>query len=242
MNKRIVLPLCLFSAFGYAQNNIETLKVANDVVYFSTTEAKTHTSPNCMGAANNSIWTMPLNTVTGKASYAMLVASLEKNRPITVEPANDCNAVAEYERAAHISLGPAVNIPVSQPSGKGYEVTTYFSGSIQIPKNSKGVLATITPPSGHRVKLTTLALSGTSGSIDGVTVTVGNNTVVNGFMLSAGSSYLANVFSVYSQYSFGRTGHMKQITGGENETIEISTTMSRTYYDAYYAYEFFKVE
>lgn len=241
MNKRLVLSLCLFSVFGHAQNNIETLKVAEDVVYFSTTEAKAHISPNCMNAANNDIWTMPLNTVTGKASYAMLVASLEKNRPITVEPANDCTAIAEYERASSITLGPATQSP-GQSLGVGYEVTTFLSGSIRVPKNTTGILAQITPPAGQRVKLTSLGYTSTSGRLTNVSIRVGQNVVVDNFTLVGGTTHTAGTFSIYGKWQNARTGSFEAIYGGENETIEISTTSSDRYYDVYYAYEFFAIE
>ncbi|WP_448566728.1 hypothetical protein [Thalassotalea ganghwensis] len=83
--------------------NLTSLKVKDDIVYFTTDEQRTNV-PSCMATDNASSWTVSLNTPTGNAIYALLVTASADKRQVTVEGAEDCGDVIGYERAASVEL------------------------------------------------------------------------------------------------------------------------------------------
>lgn len=110
-----ILFISLFgmSALAHSEGFINNLKISNEIVYFSTTAVKSNTPPACVVAGNEEQWTMSLNSTTGKASYSLLIAALTENRKVTIGSANDCNAIAGFERAMSIKVGK----PEEQLSG-----------------------------------------------------------------------------------------------------------------------------
>lgn len=90
-----------------AEGEITSLKIDSDTVYFSTSQVKTGTLPACVAAENTDKWTLSLNSVTGKATYALLVAAVTQNRNISVVSGNDCADKAGFERAQSVELGVA---------------------------------------------------------------------------------------------------------------------------------------
>ncbi|MBE0368301.1 hypothetical protein [Pseudoalteromonas aurantia] len=107
-----------------SDNKITNIKVNGDTVHFSTSQAKSHTLPNCVTSANNQQWTLSLNSAAGKASYTLLVAAMTDNRSISVTSANDCADSTGYERAQSVEVGNA-----SQQSGAGSsKLMTLYQG------------------------------------------------------------------------------------------------------------------
>lgn len=98
----LVSTLGLITSFAHA--NITSIKVEQDVAYFSISTAKTKASPSCMLAANSQLWSLSLTTATGKASYVLLVAAVADKQVIAVTSANDCSDATGFERAQSIKV------------------------------------------------------------------------------------------------------------------------------------------
>jgi hypothetical protein len=111
MKKILGLLSILSVSAAQAAGTVDILEVSNDVVYFTTTEAKADVSPACMAPENITQWALSLNTETGKAAYALLVTASAANRTINVETAYDCADSDGFERAASVSL----NAPIASP-------------------------------------------------------------------------------------------------------------------------------
>lgn len=104
----LIAGFSLISCGSFAEGLLTSLKVKNDIVYFSTDEAKTTQSPACMATENSNKWAMSLNTATGRAVYALLVTANADNRKVSVESANDCIDVGDFERAAGLEISPLI--------------------------------------------------------------------------------------------------------------------------------------
>lgn len=107
--KRIFIPLLtlLTPITALASTSLATLNVDGDVALFTTAEAKTHEIPSCVDQSRKQEWAVSLNTTSGKAIFALLVAAYSDNRNVTITSANDCADVNGYERAQSIAVSPA---------------------------------------------------------------------------------------------------------------------------------------
>jgi hypothetical protein len=124
MSKLLLATLVgLLSLQVYAEGTITSLKIDSEIVYFSTSQGKTGTPPICMAAENADKWTISLNTASGKATYALLVAAVTQNRNISVVSGNDCADQTGFERAQSIALA----LPAAQQGGykPTFEIVAY---------------------------------------------------------------------------------------------------------------------
>ena len=89
-----------------ANNTITSLKVENNIVYFTTAESKQHSLPGCVGAEQQQIWSLLKDGSGGKTSYNLLLLAASMNIAVAVESAGDCAASAGIEQARSITLLP----------------------------------------------------------------------------------------------------------------------------------------
>lgn len=94
--------LCAFSTGLFANGKVDFVDLQGDIVVFATTEAKQHTPPTCTLVANTDKWAISLNTVTGRASYTLLMTALASGVSVQVESAGDCQDAEGYERPLRI--------------------------------------------------------------------------------------------------------------------------------------------
>ncbi|WP_281560847.1 hypothetical protein [Thalassomonas sp. RHCl1] len=115
MKKYLLLLAGLFAATpALAAGKITYLNVVDDVVYFTTDEAKV-SAPACVVAENAQQWTVSLNNKTGRALYSLLVTAMAGKQAINIETGSDCGDISGIERAKGISLQP-VNSETSSGS------------------------------------------------------------------------------------------------------------------------------
>ncbi|MGJ8682179.1 hypothetical protein [Paraglaciecola sp.] len=98
-----VLILTLVPNYGYA-GTIEFMEVKDNLVTFSTSEIKAHTSPACAVEETKQKWTIKINTPTGRATYTMLMTAVATGMEVKVETAGDCAFKQGIERAKRIWL------------------------------------------------------------------------------------------------------------------------------------------
>ncbi|MGJ8682189.1 hypothetical protein [Paraglaciecola sp.] len=72
-----LLSFVTFQAFS--SGTIDFLEVDNDVVLFSTTQAKTHTLPSFVPAENANLWSIPLTTESGRVTYSLILTVMAKD-------------------------------------------------------------------------------------------------------------------------------------------------------------------
>jgi len=114
-------------------------------------------------------------------------------------------------------------------SGGGFAIRE-ASKLISIPSGQTGTYITITPPSGQRVRLTTL-FSATLQT-NQTTISVGGNAIVSGALLETATSPISSGSDEFRVGGDGVIIH-QMIEGGTDEAIEISTdvaTSSNTIY------------
>ncbi len=102
MKKWILTLVAVFSGVTQAAGTVDFLEVDNDVVLFSTSEAKATSSPACVTPENATKWSISLATQSGRAHYTMLVTALSMGIEVNVETAGDCADMAGLERATRI--------------------------------------------------------------------------------------------------------------------------------------------
>lgn len=116
----------------FAAGSVDFLEVNDDVVLFSTSDAKTHSLPSCVGAGNSALWSVSLTTDSGRAIYSVLLTAMAKGSDLGIEiaTAGDCAAFNEYERAKRVTLAAL------STQGNGDSATTVglynFSGEERI--------------------------------------------------------------------------------------------------------------
>jgi hypothetical protein len=111
-------------AVKVAAGQLIYINVIDEVVYFSTDEAKTST-PSCVIAASAEQWTVSLNNKTGRALYALLVTAMSAKQDVSIESAGDCNDAPGVERAEGVSAvaakeNEAINTESRNVSFMGY--------------------------------------------------------------------------------------------------------------------------
>ncbi|MGJ8682177.1 hypothetical protein [Paraglaciecola sp.] len=99
-----LLSIVAFQAFS--SGTIDFLEVDNDVVLFSTTQAKTHTLPSCVTAENANLWSVSLATESGRATYSLILTAMAKgdNVGLSIQSADDCGVKNGLERALNVSI------------------------------------------------------------------------------------------------------------------------------------------
>ncbi|MCV2883404.1 hypothetical protein OE749_01665 [Aestuariibacter sp. AA17] len=93
-----------FSALS--AGSLTTLDVQENVVFFETSETKA-TSLSCVSSDNAALYSLSLNSDSGKAMYAMLMTAMSSGKAIEVISAGDCGIVDKVERAASIKFSEA---------------------------------------------------------------------------------------------------------------------------------------
>jgi hypothetical protein len=224
------LPLFILNSQVKAEATLTSLKVKEDIVYFSTDEAKIDISPSCMAAENADKWTLSLNTSTGKAIYALLVTATADKRKVTIESAGDCADVTGFERAIGVGLGQEVTNSVSASSTEF--TSTFLSGVKYLAKYAKGTIITITPPEGQRARLNAFTTINNYAESN-ISIHIGDKIVVDNLTLNRSNSNIGK-FNIASDSS------TPYLQGEVGETIQIIKTTDMTRYPIYYSYSFSK--
>ncbi|WP_448566726.1 hypothetical protein [Thalassotalea ganghwensis] len=230
LTSAIILP-----SLASAASNLTSLKVKDDIVYFTTDEQRT-TVPSCMATDNASSWTVSLNTPTGNAIYALLVTASADNRQVTVEGADDCGDVIGFERATSVELGAA---SANASVGSSVEfIPTFFSGTIIVPSGVSGQIIELTPPEGQRVRLIGL-MPFRTGRVANVEVKVGSNIVVDSLTLQR-ATYSNGHFNVShsTDTTNGSIGSIPYVQGEIGEKILVSITSGTSGSQINYSYAF----
>lgn len=113
----------LFTGLVNAAGSVDFLEVDNDVVLFTTTEAKTGTRPACMSMDNDALWSVSLTSESGRAMYSLILTAMAKGDSVglAVESADDCANTDGVERANKVNLATE-NTTVSASSAKSVGV------------------------------------------------------------------------------------------------------------------------
>ena len=111
MKKLAFCFLASFSGLAQASGAVDFLQVDDDVVMFSTDEAKVVPSPACVTAENQNLWSVSLATDAGRAIYSMVLTSMAKGSGLglSVESANDCGVTDGVERAKKVALDTVIS-------------------------------------------------------------------------------------------------------------------------------------
>lgn len=125
MKKAFLGLLVLYTGGAKAAGSVDFLEVDNDVVLFSTTEAKTGTRPACMTVDNNALWSVSLASESGRAMYSLILTAMAKGDSVglAVESAADCANKDGVERASKVNLA-ASGGSQSGKDGGGFYVYT----------------------------------------------------------------------------------------------------------------------
>lgn len=107
--KFIILSTLVFALLGIvpsvqATSYVTDLEVENNIVTFSLSAEKTHTSPGCVDQEQLQKWNMSLLTPRGKAAYTLLVTAVSNGLSVKTQSANDCALIPGIERAGRIWL------------------------------------------------------------------------------------------------------------------------------------------
>ena len=129
---------------------------------------------------------------------------------------------------------------IPNPILRGEFVSLFADGAV-ISSGASGTLATLTPPSGQRVRLTHLSTTSPTIQIN-ITVRFDAIDLVTAKSVQGDSPQAPAEFSIgsYQPYTAGLppSGNHKHITGKIDEVLYIILTTSTTAVDLYYAYEF----
>ncbi|MGJ8681718.1 hypothetical protein [Paraglaciecola sp.] len=127
MKKVFTLLTVFISVVSNAAGTIDFLEVDNDVVLFSTTEAKIGVRPNCVTEENEGLWSTSLASDSGRAMYSLILtaAASQGNMALTVESAGDCSVSSGYERVEKLNLVVASQALGANSSGRGFSIGVY---------------------------------------------------------------------------------------------------------------------
>jgi hypothetical protein len=131
--------------------------------------------------------------------------------------------------------------PLSAIVKTGGDFITRFAGGGTIATGQTGLLLTLDPPSGQRVRLT--HLSTTAGAAQsGISVLLGSDTVIDEMELDGDTPNQAANFSVgkYQPYAAGNPPmtNYHQFTGKTGEDLTITKNAGNTAAIIYYGYEY----
>ncbi|MDK1312962.1 hypothetical protein [Pseudoalteromonas ardens] len=93
--------ICTFTA---SAGNITELKVDGNTVLFKTSDAKSHTVPECVTANNKAYWAIDLHTLAGQAKYSTLVTAMSAKAQVTVTSAQACLTTVAAEQVQSIAM------------------------------------------------------------------------------------------------------------------------------------------
>lgn len=127
MQKLIYALPALIMGATQAAGTIDQLKIDDDVVLFSTTEAKTHTLPACVSDEHAKLWSVSLQTDSGKAMYALILNAMSQGSGLTVDSAADCANRNGVERAKGVDITVA-----TQEAEKHTSLNIYKADGIKI--------------------------------------------------------------------------------------------------------------
>lgn len=113
MKSTFIFASLFYTSALNAAGTIDHLSVDNDVVIFSTTEAKTAALPACASVEQADNWSISLNTQAGRAMYTLITTAIAKEMAVAIASAQDCADTGTIERAARIDLTVPSNQAVS---------------------------------------------------------------------------------------------------------------------------------
>lgn len=126
--------------------------------------------------------------------------------------------------------------------GKRNDFATRAIGGGTVSSGASGVILTLTPPTGQRVRLTHLSTTDNVFASEGVisvffdSVKVVNQVTLYGYEPTFGS------FSVGSFQDYAAAnppiGNFKYFTGAVDEVLTVDKAIGNTTFDVYYGYEF----
>lgn len=88
----------------FAQNKVETVSVANDVLYFTTSASASHTLSSCVEEANKGIWAVAMYTPAAKGMQVALNFAAANGHDVAIESAGDCRDLNGFERPASVKI------------------------------------------------------------------------------------------------------------------------------------------
>ncbi len=121
--------------------------------------------------------------------------------------------------------------------GGGVFITRLLSGNLSIAAGASGDLVTLTPPSGQRVSLDYLQVSGAT-SEGNMSVLVNGNTVISGTLDDSNSTSIIGRYSIGARSSPTAGAQIEPITGDIDEPIIIRKTSGTVGAAIYYSYRF----
>lgn len=126
MKRTFALCTLMLPFLASASGAIDFLEVDDNVVLFSSSEAKTTSSPACVLTENANLWSISLASDSGRAMYSLILTSMAKGSgmQVAVESAQDCSVSSGYERAGKVNLVVAHNEGPQETSG-GYSIGVY---------------------------------------------------------------------------------------------------------------------
>ncbi len=105
-NKLLSLLVLAFPTALLASANVDYLNVDGGIVRFTTSEAKSASSPACVSTPNANLWTVSLATANGRGLYTILATAMSADMSVEVTSGQDCADVADIERAQSVTLVP----------------------------------------------------------------------------------------------------------------------------------------
>ncbi len=125
-----------------------------------------------------------------------------------------------------------------ESGGGGAFTTRWISGGIQIASGLSGVLFTITPPSGQKVRITGLTTDAQYSSQSGISLTIGGATVTSNLSLAPYGAAMDGTFGVAGGSTAISAGFLSEITGGTDEVITLVKDSGAAVQGMFYSYEF----
>ncbi|MGJ8682178.1 hypothetical protein [Paraglaciecola sp.] len=187
---------------------IDFLEVDNDVVLFSTTDAKTHTLPSCVTAENANLWSVSLANESGRATYSLILTAMARGDSVAldVESADDCVNRPGAEDVSKVNL--VVNSPSSATNNVNsfyklaphltYPEDKWLTGSTRLAKrnvNAFGSVTNILSLTG-RHKISYLEIENLNGGVE-IKLTVDGIIIWNGQLSESGTRH--NLFGGNNQ-------------------------------------------
>lgn len=86
-----------------AKSLLKNLTTDGNKMYFSTLKQE-NKNPPCVFGQSQGIWGVDLTTRAGMSQYQLLISALNDNKSIQVTSAQDCSAVAGFERPFSITI------------------------------------------------------------------------------------------------------------------------------------------
>jgi len=121
-------------------------------------------------------------------------------------------------------------------------ITRAAAGGTIAASSPTGVILTLDPPAGQRVRLTHLSTSAAGSAQVGITVLFGSDTVIDAQELDGDTPNQATKFSIgnYQAYAAGAPPftNYHQFTGKTDETLTIVKNTGATIATIYYGYEY----